>query len=97
MTFMIMLFSFITILFEARAQECGLAEPSWYACKKDEDCIVDLSVCGQIAAYAKIDIEEIREHHRCVAPNISCVQPPKNLDLSKAKVICKDKKCALKK
>ncbi len=97
MTLAVMLFSIISSFSTAHAQPCGLAKPSWYACKNDSDCLVDFDVCGHLAAYAKVDIEEIRKHHKCAAPDIACVEPPKDLNPAKAKVFCKNKKCELKK
>ena len=78
-----------------RADNCGLAKSSWYACTTSSDCTVDFDVCGHLAAYAKRDIEEIRKHHRCAAPDVECVQPPKDQNPTKVKAVCKNKKCEL--
>lgn len=62
-------------------------------CNVDADCTTAKGVCGELGAYNKKFLTEIKKNNDCLAPLVKCARPTQSN--KKPQAICKQGQCLL--
>lgn len=89
-----MLLSLLFVLSFGAQASCGELSTDIKKCKVDADCTLARELCGNYGAYNKAHVEELKKQNACLAPLVRCAKP-KEQDLKKLKVSCRQNQCEL--